>query len=363
MLKGLEPPRLAGSSSGIAAPPERRLYGVGGDVEMTTIALMIDAARLSDALGAIGPLAILPLSEAPPGLHPVCLDLWQVEQGRAEALGIDQHRWSQLAGAASGATAAGSLGAMMGAGVGGVSGASVGGMVGAWLGPAGLWWGASAGWLLGGTTGGVAAGMMASMTGAALGAATGGGLSHETSRFAGSYKEVSILVPGVRAPGRDGPGLLVERMYTDSPLGKWLNELLGFGFNKHLASVDRPCPASYRVGSPDGRTLVAWTMDPSAQPRWRAARAHPELAVLRRWLDQPLLGHLGPGRLIVSWMDRLFDDPSALAAPVEGRLEVGPGFAACLPAGDYAVGRGQLARAFAATHVPVRLTYPRPLEG
>ncbi len=354
MLKGLDarPPSAEGR-------PERRFYGVGGDVDMTTIALMVDAARLADALGSMGPLRLYPLPEAPPGLHPVCVELWQIEDGRTEALGIDQHRWWELAGAAGGAIAGSSLGVMVGAGMGGVGGASVGAMMGAWLGPAGFLWGASAGFLAGGTTGGLAAGIGASVAGAARGAATGAGLSQGASHVLGSYREVSILVPGVGSAGLDEPCLLVERMYTDSPLAQWLNELIGFGFNKRVTSIDRPSPAGYRAGSPDGRALVAWTMDSHAE--WRPVRAHPELAVLRRWLAQPLLGHLGH-RLVVSWMDRFFDDPRVLAAPVLGRLDVGAGFASCVPRGEHLVGGGPLARAFAATRVPVRLTYPRALS-
>jgi hypothetical protein len=330
---------------------------------MTTVPLMIDTGHLVEILRPFRRLSLSRVPEAPEGKHPVCVDLWQVRDGRPETRGIDQHTWSEMAGTATGAWAAGPLGMAAGAGYGALSGATAGGLTGAWLGPAGWLWGATAGWIAGAAMG-AASGVTAGATyGASAGAQAGRGLSEMTSRTVGTYHEVMVSIPHVVARNGSGsPHLFVIGMHTDSPVSLWTQQAFGFGFNKHLATISSERFRSVEVRSRDGELLISVALAPAEPHAWRPARDRPELEPVRRWLSQPLLGHVG-NRLTRSYLDRFYDDASVRLAPVSGSLVTSRAFGAGVPPGEYDIRpsvSGHNLGAFQAAGVPVRLTYPEP---
>ena len=84
-----------------------------------------------------------------------------------------------------------------------------------------------------------------------------------------------------------------------------------------------------------------------------------------RSLSYPLIGILPTGQLMVSFLDRAFEDPAVHMTPVSVQLESSdaftPGLDGCIV--DVApIGDGTPWGAFALTGLPVRLSYPRALE-
>jgi hypothetical protein len=353
------------NSRGAAPAPSRtRSYATGAWLDMTTVPLMIEPSHLLEILRPFKRLALAHVPEAPEGKHPVCVDLWRVRGGRPDTRGIDQHTWSEMAGTATGAWAAGPVGMLMGAGVGALSGATAGGLTGAWLGPAGWLWGATAGWMAGAAMGATSGATAGATYGASAGGQAARGMSEMTSQTIGTYHEVMVSIPHVvERNGADKPHLFVVGMHSDSPVSLWTQQAFGFGFNKELASISCEPFRSVDVRNRAGELLISVTLVPADPEAWRPARDQPEIATVRRWLSQPLLGHVGT-RLITSYLDRFYDDSSVLTAPATGQLVATRGFGGGVPPGEYEIrpsAPAHVAGAFQAAGVPVRLTYPEPL--
>jgi hypothetical protein len=295
-----------------------RPYATGAWLDFVTVTLWVDAARLRDVIAPFPDLAIAPVPEAPAGLHPVCIDLSRVRDGRPEPGGVDQHTWSDLWGTGLGAMA---------------------GFWGAWLGPAGYAW--STAW------------------GAATGRRVAREVSQAASRALGTYNEAMAFVPNVVTVRGGGPYLFALGMHTDSAISKRLAEVYRSGFGKRLAIIERRGFEAYAVRSPTGEALATASFAPPA--RLVPAREVAEIAPVLGWLAQPVLGHVGGGVLAVSHVDRFYDDPGVGVAPVTGRLAIAVGFAPGVPAGAWAIGEDPTATAFQATYVPVELDFPVPL--
>jgi hypothetical protein len=303
-----------------------RAYATGAWLDITTVTLMVDAGQLGAALAPAG--ALLPVPEAPAGKHPVCIELCHIRDGRPEPGGLDLHAWSEMAG---------------------------------------FWWGATAGWIAGAAM----AGPPGAATGAAYSAAVGRRVarvaSEATSRALGTYHEAMAFAPSV-APrtGARGPHLFSLGMHTDSPVSKRLSEVFGSGFGKRMASIAARAFDAYEVRAADEGVLLSARLARAAPGRWRPAREQPGIAAVIGWLSQPVLGHLGGGRLAVSRLDRFYDDTEVRVAPVSGRLAVGAAFAPGVPAGEHAIAPASAERAagaFQAAGVPVKLGYPRTPRG
>lgn len=285
------------------SPPRR--YATGAWLDFTTVTLMVDAASLRAVLPSPR-LDLAPIADAPPGRHPILLDLSRVRDGRPEPGGVDQHTWSEVMGAGYGAFA------------------------GAFFGPLGAAWGA-------------AAGRMA-----------GKQMSEVASRTIGTYNEAMAFVPNVALDGR-GPHLLSLGMYTDSPVSKRLSEIFRSGFGKRMARIASRGFAFYDVASPGGARLLSAQLTPA---RFGPLADAPELRETIGWLSQPVLGHLGGGAFALAHVDRDYDDQGVRVAPVTGLLAIEHGFLPGVPQGAWEIGRDEGITAFQATYVPVKLDFP-----
>ncbi len=340
---------------------ERRLHNSRATISGTTAVLLLDADRLRLKLGTMG-LQLAEAAGAPSGLHPVCVDLWHVRDGRIESAEIDQHTWSQTTGAALGAAVGGAFGAASGVSLGGIGGAAMGGRMGERFGPVGWWWGAAAGWLTGTALGGV----LGTATGAAR--AAGAGLrvgrewSETTSRALGTYNEVLVGVPNVLRPGGRGRKyVFVLGMFSDSSVSIWGDRTLRCGYQKRPANIVCDGLATYEVRDKDAAIILSAVSGPAEGQGWREAAEETGLETYRKWFAQPLLGHLGDGRFAVSYLDRILDDRGARVVPAFGRLEIPSDLLGLVSKGEFELGPLSADRpmgAFQTVHLPVRVTYP-----
>jgi hypothetical protein len=333
-------------------------YNSGGRVDAVTALVGAPAAALDPVLAPLG-LERQALDGVAPDLHPVCVELWHVTDGRAELGGIDQHVWTeQVGGAAAGFTGAG-LGAFLGAGAGVAAGTQAGGRVGARFGELGRWWGA----LVGSTVGGALGAMGGALDGAARMSALSGQaarrMSESLSRTIGSYREILIDVPNVTRAGAGSSEprhRFVLAMYADNPVAIAGDRALGTGYGKRLAAIQSEPGRTYQLTA-DCQVLLRASVDADHDGELGACVARDRFGWLWR---QPLLGRRSDGRLMVSRLDRTFDQPGLSVAAVSARLEVGPGCAPGLPSGNYqagAAGDGPFG-ALRVAGAMVRLTFP-----
>jgi hypothetical protein len=334
-------------------PP--RKYQSAAWLDVKALALLVPEAKLRRALPASAGLELETLVECPRGQRPLLIELWQVRDGRVEALGIDAHGWARLSGAGAGTLMGGAIGGVVGLGIGTVAGAAAGALAGASRGGVfGLPLGAGCG-----AAGGISSGLPRAMAagadlGAALGAEFASRLSVSASRRWGTYNEILVTVPGVRT--RSGlSGSFVWGMFTDSRVSRWGDRVLGFGFSKRLAAVaeDR---TRYEARSLAGDVLLDAALTPTERPS--SFRAQPAMASLRGSLSAPLVTSR-KGRLAVAALDRAFDE--SRGGGLDGVVRVNWPLVPASLSGEHPVtpvGAGRPWGAFQAQRLPVRLTYP-----
>ncbi|HKP63353.1 MAG TPA: hypothetical protein VJV78_41745 [Polyangiales bacterium] len=168
----------------------------------------------------------------------------------------------------------------------------------------------------------------------------------------GSYHELLVSIPDVRAPDLTEPCQLVLGMYTDSALSKRGAEWLGYGYGKRLADFQRCDFATFSTRVPDdGRSLRARFAPSSGSSQLLASVS--ELAQLRAWLSQPLLGLHGGARAL----SRLTRDYATQIRPACGSLELDLELSAELLTGTQPLLGFQ--SGFHAPALPVQLSFPR----
>jgi hypothetical protein len=346
---------------------ERLSWNSEATLDMTTIPVMVTSFALQNHFKPWG-LTLEAVPDAPPGCHPVLIDLWHVNAGRARAAGVDQHNWSESLGSTTSALAGAWLGGATSASWGGLQGALEGARRGAQLGPFGSWWGAVGGWMTGIARSGNAGVSAGAVRGAALGASVARRWSETASESLGTYDEVLISVPNVtRRGGGARRYACVLGMCTNSGIAIWGDRSMRCGYRKCGAEITRQGFHRYTVVR-DGAsaTLSALTQTLSA-----AAWGPPDdrFGQYRALFAQPLLGLLASGVVAVTFLDRLLADSKVRWAPVSARLDITPGFVAGLtdfigglPSGTFDVPplSGEHAwGAFQASGVVTRVTNPK----
>lgn len=163
------------------------------DASSTTLVVHVPLAVLEDELGRALPSARLEaVAGAPPGQHPVLIDLLRIERGHLAPGGLDLIEGAERLGALAGSMA-GAFGALQALAARGVE------------------------------------------------------------RF-GTYDEVLLALPHVVAGA--GPQLLVLGMYTNSALSRWGERALGYGLGKQLAIIEHDGASFFGVSSPSGEPLI-----------------------------------------------------------------------------------------------------------
>jgi hypothetical protein len=325
--------------------------------------VLVDSRALQSCLPSRLSLPRLP--HVPEGRHPVIVEIWRVHDGLIEVGGLDAHRLWELAGGAAGFGLGGSAGAALGAGMGGAAGAANGAALGMWLGPLGWWWGAAGGAAAGAAVGATMMAATGALDGARLTADVGHRTSRINSRVIGTYNEIIVTVPCQREQrGSIGDFAFVLGTYTDSAasmLGEWL---VGWGYRKSPALGGRTKDGALEVniGSSGGpfRVVSRQALPPVPLSAVRASASH-----LLGTLSRPLLGVLPADRLMLSFMDRSFEDPAVRVTPVSVRLESSDAFLAGMRGFSSeigAMGNGEPWGAFAIAGLPVRLSYPCALD-
>ena len=325
--------------------------------------IRVDRARLAASLPRIDGLSLAPFRGRGGRSHPIVIEIWRVRDGRVEAAGVDVHGWSQLMGGTAGLAAGGAAGGAIGATFGGLVGAAGGGVMGLPFGPAGLLLGGLAGSMAGLSTGAALGAAGAAAYGAGLASAASRRISEGSSRLLGTYSEVLVTTPCLLATaGGRLRVAFVLAMYTDSRVSRWGEAALGFGFGKRPARLQVD-GAQMEVQTNAGAPLLRVSLRGGRQPQPLPVDA-PAAASLRATAAIPLLGQRS-GRAVISSLERHLDDRAARVWPAAGRLEVAAEFAPGVAAGRHELlrlGARNLQGAFAATDLPVHLTYPRPLR-
>lgn len=221
---------------------------------------------LARALAELGPLALS--ASSVDERAPICIELWDVREGRVSLPGLPQERLYEA-----GATL-------------------IGAAYGALLGPLGS----------------VSLGLMGRSFGTAL--------SGVASRTLGSYRELLIGVPEVRLAGA-GPCYFVAGMRTDSPFAITIDRLLGYGFDKRAATFTGTLAGGLAVRDGSGHAeLLRARIAPD-----RGAAASSDFGTVSAWLERPLLAGTR-GRLALSKLRRSYAG-SADVAVDRAALELG----------------------------------------
>jgi hypothetical protein len=338
---------------------------------MAVLPLLVPRRRLAAQLGTS--LTLVPLPGVPALLHPVMIELWRVQGGRVELGDLDAHAWAERGGALAGLVCGATMGALAAVGPGGVATAVRDGLTGRRAGLLGSLCGAVAGGLAGSYTGGALGATIAAGVGAQLAGRVGRWSSEASSNALGTYNEILVSVPGVRAApwasrvvtDHDPGGSFVLAMHTDSLMAILGERALGWGFGKRLASIERQEVQGYRLRRPGTGSLLLSSQLRGHPRSWCMASEQLGLRPLARRLALPLFGRRGR-TTVASYLDRQWDHPAARVAPAAFELQLGEGFAAGLRGGAYRVLPLSARRpwgGFMARGVPVRLSYPRRLAG
>lgn len=324
--------------------------------------ILVDSEELHSRLPAR--LSLPRFSDVPDGCHPAIVEIWRVQDGLIEFGGQTAHEWWELTGGAAGVAFGGSVGAALGAGIGSAVGAASGGALGVWLGPMGWWCGAVGGAAAGAAYGATMVGAAGAMYGADLAVDAGHRASENSSRVIGTYNEIIVTVPCQLEHAEAVLDVaLVLGTYTDSAasaLGEWL---IGWGYRKSLV-IGRPAPDAFEVntGSSGKPFKVVSCRASSTLPVSVLSVA---AAQTLKTLSLPLLGVQSPNRLMISFLDRSFEDQAVRVTPVTVRLESSEavlcGMRAVSPDIE-PIGNGESWGAFAITALPVRLSYPWALD-
>ena len=324
--------------------------------------VLVEARELQSCLPAHARLSLPRLPHVPEGRHPIVVEIWRVHDGLIEVGGLTAHRLWELAGGLTGLGFGGSVGAALGGGIGGAAGAMNGGAVGMRLGPLGWWWGLAMGAAAGAAAGATKMGTTGAMRCARWAAGAGRRTSETNSRVIGTYNEIIVTVQCHRARrgGVAGDFAFVLGTYTDSAASMLGEQLVGWGYRKSQTFGSRAADGALGVSIGTGapfRVVSRHASLPVPPAVARSAAAH----VLAS-LSHPLLGVLPSSRLMVSFLDRSFEDDAVRMTPVSVRLESSdaflPGLRGFVSDID-AIGAGAPWGAFAVTGLPVRLSYPR----
>jgi hypothetical protein len=263
-------------------------------LELCVCVLHVPREPLARALAELGPLE---LSADDEGRAPICIELWDVREGRIRFAGLPQERLYET-------------GAML-----------MGSAYGALLGPLGS--------------------LSMGLAGRSLGAA----LSSAASRTLGRYRELLIGVPNVTLAGA-ASCYFVLGMRTDSPFAITVDRLLGYGFDKRAASF---------AGTLAGGLSVR---EASRQPELLHARideavstmGESSFAPVRAWLERPLLAGTR-GRLAFSTLRRAY--PAGAISADRATLQLGALHPALPPV-------AHAAEIFRVRDVAVELSLPSP---
>ena len=211
---------------------------------------------------------------------------------------------------------------------------------------------------------------MAATTGAIRGAQSGADVGRRTSeansRVIGTYNEIIVTVPCHRAQ-REGPAgefAFVLGSYTDSAASMLGEQLVGWGYRKSQAFGVRADDGTLDVSiGPCGAPLRV--VSRQASPPVRPTVVRSTATHVLTSLSYPLLGVLPADRLMVSFLDRAFEDQAVRVTPMSVRLESSdaflPGLRGFVSDID-AIGKSGPWGAFAVTGLPVRLSYPRAVD-
>lgn len=258
-------------------------------------------------------LDVAPVTSAPPGLHPLWVDLGHVKAGTGEALRLDQHAWWRRTGETAGSALA---------------------------------------WASG------SSGMKAF---GALGAELAERFSHGISAALGNYHEVIVAAPNVTRSSAGPRYAFVLGMYTDSAVAIWGDRALRYGYGKQACWISARPFQTYGARTM-GSTAPLLSAHIEITSPWRPPGALPQLPQQLALMSQPLLGHLGGARFALSALERDYSASSqARVAASSVRLSL-----RALPAGLAdrehvlaALAPGAAWGAFSISDVPTRVTYPR----
>jgi len=324
--------------------------------------VLVDSGELHSRLPARLSLPRLP--DVPDGCHPVVVEIWHVQDGLIEFGGQTAHQWWEMTGGAAGLAFGGSTGATLGAGIGSAVGAATGGALGMWLGPLGWWWGAAGGAVAGAAYGATMVGAAGAQRGAEVAADAGYRASVNSSRIIGTYNEIMVTVPCQLAQEEEVLDVaFVLGTYTDSAASTLGECLIGWGYGKSLALGRRVTDDVLEVNTgSSGQSFKVVSRLAAPAGSFSALRLAAAQTV--RTLSLPLLGVLPVNRLMISFLDRFFEDQAVRVTPVSVRLEsshlVLDGMRA-VSSDIEAIGDGAPWGAFAINALPVRLSYPRSL--
>ena len=203
-------------------------------------------------------------------------------------------------------------------------------------------------------------------SGAQWAAAAGRRTSETNSRVIGTYNEIIVTVPcrSERPGDLSRDFAFVLGTYTDSMASMLGESLVGWGYRKSQAFGTRADDGALEVSTdPSGSLLRLFNREELLDVSAAVVRstATQVLAALSR----PLLGVLPANQLMVSFLDRSFEEQAVQVTPVSVRLESSdaflPGLSGFVSDLD-AIGSGNPWGAFAVRGLPVRLSYPRVVE-
>ena len=328
--------------------------------------VLVDSRELLSCLPTRAGLSLPRLPHVPEGRHPMIVEIWRVQDGLIEVAGVNAHRLWELAAGMAGLGVGGSAGAALGAGIGSAAGAASGGALGMWLGPLGWWWGTAMGAAAGGAVGATMVAATGAMSGARWAADAGRRTSETNSRVIGTYNEIIVTVPChcAQPGGLAGDFAFVLGTYTDSAASMLGESLVGWGYRKTRAFGARTKDGTLEVSTGPSGAPFRVVSRPASSPVPSAVVRSETTHVLTS-LSHPLLGVIPLDRLMVSFLDRSFEDQAVRVMPVSVRLESGDAFLSGLHGfvSDIgAIGNGEPWGAFAVTGLPVRLSYPRAID-
>jgi len=332
------------------------------DVQATTLTLFVERRRLEAELSqAVPDVSLERVLDAPPGLHPLLIDLWQVENGHLTPAGWDMLDGSQALGSAVGAAA--------GVGVGAAAFASYAGLLGFVQPPEGTssqarsWWASGVAALSNQALGTLVGGFQGAQVGSSLAGQAARDMAARGVRRFGSYREILVAIPSVRWGSEQNPRQLVLGMYTNSRLARWGEQVLGYGFGKRLAEIDIHSWSDVNAFTPDGSRLL--------RGRWTVPDeffSYPRLpAFVPPWLAQSLLG-LRRGRPVASLLQRGWCPGQTELRQITGSLEIGPQLLPGIVAERYeldafvdgAPPRAARACGFQTRALRLQLSFPKP---
>jgi hypothetical protein len=186
--------------TGMSVPPKAPIFS-RARADGLLLRIPCNHLKLATEIARLGPLRLKRDSRSPRGLHAVHLELWKIRDGAVQIGELHQHEWFER----------------------------WGGLRGAALGSSARW---------------------KSFLGA---------MSRASIRAFDTYSELVLTVPGVIVKGDDRclPRSLVLGMMTDSPIARWADATLGFGYQKTPGRFRHDAAGVWSVSTPNGRRLLS----------------------------------------------------------------------------------------------------------